>query len=92
MLVSMLGCAGDDPAPVAGCVTGQVVACPCIGGDGGTQVCTNVGTFGPCQCAPADAGVADAGAADAGAADAGVADAGAGTDDSNSNGEDAAES
>jgi hypothetical protein len=44
------------PAPST-CVPGQTVSCPCPGSGTGAQTCTERGTFAPCVCTGADAGV-----------------------------------
>jgi hypothetical protein len=52
-----LGCGGgvpidesspEDPEP--GCIPGQQIACACLGGSQGVQVCLPDKTFGPCDC------------------------------------------
>lgn len=48
--------AGCSSEKTRRCTTGQVVACPCVNGQIGTQTCTAAGRFSPCQClVPADA-------------------------------------
>jgi alpha-tubulin suppressor-like RCC1 family protein len=61
-LVLLLGsCSG--PLPVSQCVPGEVVACPCVAGQRGTQTCGVGGTFGVCVCPTIDAGNRDVGEA-----------------------------
>lgn len=73
-LVFALGCAGD-PLPLRDCTPGATVACACVGGGAGAQLCSASGTLGACVC-PDAGGVVDAAASDVvDALDAGDADA-----------------
>lgn len=40
----------EVPAATTGCVPGQVIACPCLGGARGTQTCAATGAYGACSC------------------------------------------
>src|SRR5262249_44330616 len=44
----------------ARCVPGQQVACACVGGELGAQVCLRDSTFGPCLCPSEPHGVSSA--------------------------------
>jgi hypothetical protein len=52
------------------CVPGTSVACTCMSGQPGAQVCTLAGTFAPCVCAASTMDAGDAGAASGGGASA----------------------
>jgi hypothetical protein len=41
---------GGDGTVASGCVEGTQVACMCVGGASGVQVCTPESVFGPCDC------------------------------------------
>ena len=64
-VAALTGCSGEsvvgdgDGATAGPCVTGQVVACPCLGGGSGVQTCLGAAGFGACQCPGVDAGVFD---------------------------------
>ena len=47
--IASLGCS-DDPGPL-GCVPGQIIECPCLGGTTGVQTCKDDGnSYGECSC------------------------------------------
>jgi len=50
---ALVACA-STPSP-SRCVAGQVSACPCPGGESGSQACGPDGVFGVCSCS--DAGI-----------------------------------
>jgi hypothetical protein len=52
------------------CVFGTSVACTCMSGQPGAQVCTSAGKFAPCVCAASTTDAGDAGAASGGGASA----------------------
>lgn len=63
-LLALSAC--TETAGVSTCVPSQVVACPCMGGGVGTQICLADGTYGTCMCPTVDAGQTnDGGALDA---------------------------
>ena len=47
---------GGSGGSVSGCIPGQQVACGCLGGDQGFQVCNANGTYDACQCPDAGTG------------------------------------
>lgn len=49
--------ASDVPVPT--CVPGMSIACACVDGRMGAQVCRSDFTYSPCQCAAPDAGTPD---------------------------------
>ncbi len=51
---------GSDAGSVATCIPGASVACACVDGETGAQICLADGTFGACACA--GTGTADGGA------------------------------
>lgn len=63
-LVAVTVACGDDPAPAPGCVTGQTIACACVGGASGVQTCLADHGYGACACPGGDSGT-DAPTADA---------------------------
>ena len=71
-----------DTGPAQVCTPGAQVACTCVGGATGAQVCSSDGrSLGACDCPDAgggvDAGAVDTGPRDTGAVDTGQPDAGA---------------
>ncbi|MBK6531806.1 MAG: VCBS repeat-containing protein [Deltaproteobacteria bacterium] len=72
LTLMVVGC-GDplNPAPGPACVDGMSVACACVDGRTGAQVCLPEGRFGPCLCVQPDAAtdspIADVTAGDQGA-------------------------
>ncbi|MEX1364996.1 MAG: hypothetical protein AB1Z98_17845 [Nannocystaceae bacterium] len=55
--VSCGGAGEDGTAGGGSCTPGQVVECPCLGGEVGVQSCDATGDFfGPCQCGGATGG------------------------------------
>jgi hypothetical protein len=56
------------------CITGASLACACVDGRTGAQVCKEDGTLGPCACEGSDATAADGTTSDAVSSDGFVAD------------------
>jgi hypothetical protein len=68
LLAGLVGCPGEEPEsddddvtsepattapPINACIPGQQLACPCVDGGQGVQVCALDGSsFEPCQCDP----------------------------------------
>ena len=73
----LVACGGDDGDPSRACVPGASVACTCVGGASGAQVCATDGaSLGPCDCAaPADVDAVDDLSSDAPSADVPAMDA-----------------
>ena len=59
------GASADASAAPATCVPGASIACACVTGQQGAQVCTAAGTFQACVCSAPDSGSAIASQADA---------------------------
>lgn len=74
-LFTVMGCGGraaldSDPFPDdsnAACVPGLQIACACLGGSQGTQVCLPSETFGPCDCPEGPGGSGGSGMGSSGA-------------------------
>ncbi len=69
--LALVSC-GAPAGPSSGspCTPGMTVACACVGGSAGIQVCNQSGTYNACQCAAVDSGT-DATPIDVGALDSG---------------------
>lgn len=58
------GAADAPEVPTAGCVPGMSIACACVDGRAGAQVCQPDRTYAACVCATPDAGAGDASVSD----------------------------
>jgi hypothetical protein len=70
MAVATGGCSGstaNNPTSTK-CITGEQVACACLGGTMGVQLCQGDGTYGECECSPPASQAGDGGAGDGGTA------------------------
>lgn len=66
----LLACSSTPTPGPPQCTPGAQVACACVGGGQGAQVCTSGATLGPCTCP--DGGASDVAAVDVLAADVGI--------------------